>query len=98
MHFYLLLASSPTYDKVKEEKKATYLMKFTPTHQPRHAIPRLILLKANDALLLIPLGINAIFLRGSERKHAARRVAEPVRRALACIAHAARALRGQASR
>jgi hypothetical protein len=81
-------------------KGNTYLMELAPTHQPRHLVTRLILFKANNALLLVTLRINAVLLSSNERKHSARRMCHAIRvaRPFAGVAHAAGALGGKTGR
>jgi hypothetical protein len=90
-HVSLIL--TPTIPSPKENTH-TYLMELTPTNQPRHPNPRLILLKANHTLLLLPLRIHAILLRRRKRKHTPSRMCHSTTLPTSsCIAHAARALR-----
>lgn len=73
-------------------------MKLAPTNQPRHLIARLILLKANDTFLFVPLGVDAVLFRRGEVIHPPRGVAHAIAGSFACTrtAHATGALGGQA--
>jgi hypothetical protein len=74
----------------------TYLVEFTPTHQPRHFIPGFIFLEANNTLLFLSIRIDAILLRRNEGKQAARSMTHSITiaGAFAGVAHAACALGG----
>jgi hypothetical protein len=77
-----------------EEQYVTYLVKFTPAHQPGHLIPCFILFEADDTLLFLAIRIHTIFLRRRECKHAPNGMCHATAAGFAGRAHAAGTLNG----